>query len=89
MEFHPRKSVVMNPLIASESEAVQEGDKHHPDCFVACARRNEDGPSLLSSGLSSHAQVTLEHDGIGPHLGAGRVMYDRTALQYHDAVGKP
>src|SRR5690348_7094853 len=36
-----------------------------------------------------HAKVALEHRGIGLQRAAVRVVGDRAAFQYHNAVGKP
>ena len=35
------------------------------------------------------AEIAFEHRGIGLQGGARRVMNDRAALQYHNAVGQP
>ena len=35
------------------------------------------------------AEEAFEHRRIGLQRGAGRVMDDRAALQYHNAVGQP
>jgi hypothetical protein len=43
----------------------------------------------LSSRLSGNAGTAREHGRIVLPLGAGGVMHDRAALQYHDAVFRP
>src|ERR1700761_4985309 len=35
------------------------------------------------------AEIAFEHRGIGFQIGARRVVHDRAAFQYHNAVGKP
>ena len=44
---------------------------------------------LLMRRGARDAEVAFEHRGIGLQRGAVRVMDDRAALQYHNAVGKP
>src|SRR5579859_4438308 len=58
------------------------------DCFVA-ALLAMTAKVLASSRLSGYAKVAFEHCGIGLQRAAFRIVGDRTALQYHNAVGKP
>ena len=40
-------------------------------------------------GGAGDAEIAFEHRGIGLQRLAGRIVDDRAALQYHNAVGKP
>src|SRR5882757_2480911 len=43
----------------------------------------------LMSRRTRDAEIALQHRGVRLQLGARRVVHDRAALQYHNAVGEP
>src|SRR5713101_3141399 len=51
--------------------------------------REENTSKQLMCRSSRDAEKAFEYRGIGPQGGTRRVMDDRTALQYHNAVGQP
>src|SRR5690348_16346480 len=57
--------------------------------LVLCMVENSGLLSLLFVGRARDAEIAFEHGGVGLERGACRVMRDRSALQYHNAVGQP
>jgi hypothetical protein len=98
MRFHSQRTVVIDPIIAcdkreafAQGSAGDEATQTILEAFwialLSLAMTMD--IARLWSRLSGHAEIALEHGGIGPHLGAGGGVHDRAALQYHDAVGEP
>jgi hypothetical protein len=44
---------------------------------------------VITSRFPGHAKVAFEYRGIGLQGSTRRIMHDRAAFQYHNAIGQP
>src|SRR5262252_360369 len=75
-----RASLIFGGLSRLPTSSARNGG------FVRCMFGT---PIFLFVGRARDAKVALEHRGVGFQRATFRIMGDRTAFQYHNAVGEP
>src|SRR5262249_33816386 len=82
-----RKGALVRCIGSLPRIATASRDGHGGPYYPSPGKRGERQTSM--GGRTGHAEMALQDRGVGFQRVARGVMDDRSALQYHDAVGEP